>query len=36
MELPIVKQDFKSYSHFKLEEMWHSAVFNGFESGWRV
>ena len=36
MELPIVMQDFKSYSYFKLEEMWHSAVFNGFESGWRV
>ncbi len=35
-EVPIVKQDFKSYSYIKLEEMWHSAVFNGFEMGWRA
>lgn len=34
VDLPIVRQDFKSYSYFKLEEMWHSAVFNGFEEGW--
>lgn len=32
---PVVKQDFKSYSYFKLEEMFHSAVFNGFEYGWK-
>ena len=36
VDLPIVKHDFKSYSYFKLEEMWHSAIFNGFEDGWRV
>ena len=36
MDLPIVKHDFKNYSYFKLEEMWHSAVFNGFEEGWRA
>ena len=35
VDLPIIKQDFKSYSYFKLEEMWHSAVFNGFEDGWK-
>lgn len=32
---PIVKRDFKNYSYFKLEEMYHSAVFNGFEVGWK-
>lgn len=36
VDLPIVKHDFKSYSYFKLEEMWHSAIFNGFEDGWRA
>lgn len=36
IDLPIVKHDFKTYSYFKLEEMWHSAVFNGFEDGWRA
>lgn len=32
---PIVQRDFKNYSYFRLEEMWHSAVFNGFECGWK-
>lgn len=36
VDKPIVKQNFKSYSYSKLEEMYHSAVFNGFESGWKV
>ena len=36
VDLPIVKQDFKSYSYFKLEEMLHSAVFNGFAGNWRA
>lgn len=35
VDKPIVRQDFKSYSYFKLKEMLHSAVFNGFESGWK-
>lgn len=30
----IVQQDFKNYSYFKLEEMWHSAVYNGFHDNW--
>lgn len=36
VDKPIVRKDFKSYSYFKLEEMWHSAVFNGFDDGWSV
>lgn len=35
VDKPIVQRDFKTYSYFRLEEMWHSAVFNGFESGWK-
>lgn len=31
---PLVLSDFKNYSHFRLTEMYHSAVFNGFDAGW--
>ena len=34
LDLPLVKEDFKSYSHTKLEQMYRSAIFNGFQSGW--
>ena len=36
MDLPIVRQDFKTYSYSRLIEMQHSAVFNGFEYGWKA
>ena len=36
MNSSIVKQDFKTYSYSKLIEMHHSAIFNGFEYGWKV
>ncbi len=36
MDLPIVHQDFKTYSYSRLIEMQHSAVFNGFEYGWKA
>lgn len=35
IDKPIVHEDFKTYSYFRLEEMWHSAVFNGFKNGWK-
>jgi 5-methylcytosine-specific restriction endonuclease McrA len=36
MNSSIVKQDFKTYSYSKLIEMHHSAIFNGFEYGWKA
>ncbi len=36
IDLPIVRQDFKTYSYSKLIEMQHSVVFNGFEYGWKA
>ncbi len=36
MDLEIVHQDFKTYSYSRLIEMQHSAIFNGFEAGWKV
>ena len=36
MDLEIVQQDFKTYSYSRLIEMQHSAIFNGFETGWKV
>lgn len=36
MESQIVQEDFKTYSYSKLKEMQHSAIFNGFEHGWKV
>lgn len=35
MDLPLVKEDFKSYTHAKLEQMYRSALFNGFQSDWK-
>lgn len=35
MDSPIVKRDFKTYSYSRLIEMQHSAMFNGFEYGWK-
>lgn len=35
LDLPLVREDFKSYSHTKLEAMYRSAIFNGFQSGWK-
>ena len=35
IELKLVREDFRSYSHAKLHEMYKSAVFNGFQSGWK-
>ena len=32
---PMETQYFKSYSHAKLEQMYRSAIFNGFQSGWQ-
>jgi hypothetical protein len=32
----IVRQDFKTYSYSRLIEMQHSAVFNGFDYGWKA
>lgn len=32
---PLVSSDFKNYSHSRLTEMYHSAVFNGFDAGWQ-
>jgi hypothetical protein len=36
MNSSIVKQDFTTYSYSKLIEMHHSAIFNGFEYGWKA
>lgn len=36
IDSPIVKNDFKSYSYSRLIEMQHSAIFNGFEYGWKA
>ena len=36
MNSSIVKQDFKTYSYSKLIEMQQSAIFNGFEYGWKA
>ena len=36
MDLEIVHNDFKTYSYSRLIEMQHSAIFNGFEAGWKV
>ena len=36
MDSPLVKIDFKTYSYSRLVEMQHSAVFNGFEYGWKA
>ena len=36
MDSQIVRQDFKTYSYSRLIEMQHSAVFNGFEYGWKA
>ena len=35
MDLRLIHDDFKSYSHSKLQEMYKSAVFNGFQYGWK-
>lgn len=35
VDLKIIHDDFKSYSHEKLQEMYKSAVFNGFQTGWK-
>ena len=35
MDIPLVKEDFKSYSHAKLEAMYRSALFNGFQANWK-
>ena len=35
LDLPLVREDFKDYSHSKLEAMYRSALFNGFQSGWK-
>lgn len=35
LDLPLVREDFKSYTHSKLEAMYRSALFNGFQSGWK-
>lgn len=36
MDLEIVHLDFKTYSYSRLIEMQHSAIFNGFEAGWKI
>lgn len=33
LDLPLVREDFKDYNHSKLEAMYRSALFNGFQSG---
>ena len=35
MDSNLVHEDFKSYSHEKLQEMYKSAIFNGFQHDWR-
>ena len=35
MDLKLVREDFRTYSHERLREIYKSAVFNGFQSGWR-
>ena len=35
IDLRLVREDFKSYSQAKLQEMYKSAVFNGFQYGWK-
>ena len=36
LDSQIVRHDFKTYSYSRLIEMQHSAVFNGFEYGWKA
>ena len=35
MDLRLIHDDFKLYSYSKLQEMYKSAVFNGFQYGWK-
>lgn len=35
VNLPIVKEDFKTYSYSKLALMYNNAIFNGFEFNWK-
>jgi len=35
MEYKIVGDDFRSYSEAKLKDIYKSAIFNGFDYGWK-
>ena len=35
VDLKLIRDDFKSYSHSRLHQMYKSAIFNGFQFGWK-